>query len=186
MSTWEPLPKRKKARTGGNSSSSSTSAAPTTTAQEEPLTQKESQDLSIANQIAANIAARSKINRGHTTLESKDGVGTENYECKLFLLFAQPFRSKSPLSSFFLSLLVDLDHTADVQCHAWGESLKEAFEKMGECMVNYMTDISLVEINEEENQTISVSGNTTPRMIPSSYFLQFLIPSQPILSFSSP
>lgn len=40
-----------------------------------------------------------------------------------------------------------LDHTADVQLHAWGENLKEAFEKVVEAMFNYMTtDLSKVEM----------------------------------------
>lgn len=34
-----------------------------------------------------------------------------------------------------------LDHTADVQLHAWGDSLKEAFEKVALCMFNYMTPL---------------------------------------------
>jgi SHS2 domain-containing protein len=34
-----------------------------------------------------------------------------------------------------------LDHTADVQLHAWGDSLKEAFEQVALCMFNYMTPL---------------------------------------------
>ncbi|XP_062554413.1 protein archease-like [Armigeres subalbatus] len=41
-----------------------------------------------------------------------------------------------------------LDHTADVQLHAWGESLKEAFEQCGMAMFGYMTELSSVEIQK--------------------------------------
>ncbi|XP_058823787.1 protein archease-like [Topomyia yanbarensis] len=39
-----------------------------------------------------------------------------------------------------------LDHTADVQLHAWGETLKEAFEQCGMAMFGYMTELSTVDI----------------------------------------
>ncbi|KAF5281902.1 hypothetical protein FQR65_LT14486 [Abscondita terminalis] len=41
-----------------------------------------------------------------------------------------------------------LDHTADVQLHAWGDTLKEAFEQCGLAMFGYMTTLSTVEIND--------------------------------------
>lgn len=43
-----------------------------------------------------------------------------------------------------------LDHTADVQLHAWGDSLKEAFEQCGMAMFGYMTTLSTVEIKQVE------------------------------------
>ena len=38
-----------------------------------------------------------------------------------------------------------LDHTADVQLHAWGVTLKEAFEEAAKAMFAYMTDLDSVE-----------------------------------------
>ena len=50
-----------------------------------------------------------------------------------------------------------LDHTADVQLHAWGDSLKESFELVTIAMFGYMTDIETVE--QKDKQTISVDGH---------------------------
>ncbi|XP_055609817.1 protein archease-like [Uranotaenia lowii] len=41
-----------------------------------------------------------------------------------------------------------LDHTADVQLHAWGETLKEAFEQCGMAMFGYMTELETVDISK--------------------------------------
>lgn len=43
-----------------------------------------------------------------------------------------------------------LDHTADVQIHAWGEDLREAFENAAIAMTAYITDIDNVEIKTKE------------------------------------
>jgi hypothetical protein len=53
----------------------------------------------------------------------------------------------------------DLDHTADVQCHAWGGDMQTAFENMAQCLMNYMTDLSLVEEAADETVQLTVSGN---------------------------
>jgi len=49
-----------------------------------------------------------------------------------------------------------LDHTADVQLHAWGDSLEEAFEQCVMAMFGYMTEIEKVDI--EESQEIEAQG----------------------------
>ncbi len=135
---WDPLPPRKKAKTTSTKLSDLL-----------PTPQKSEEVLDIADRIAENIAARSKINRDQTTLESRDGVGTDNYECE---------GSQTALRCSLIASLIDLDHTADVQCHAWGKDMKDAFEHMAVCMLNYMTDVDLVEIDEAETQTIAVQG----------------------------
>lgn len=49
-----------------------------------------------------------------------------------------------------------LDHPADVQLHAWGESLEVAFEQVTMAMFAYMTDINTVTI--ESHMDVEVEG----------------------------
>ncbi|XP_014210427.1 protein archease-like [Copidosoma floridanum] len=41
-----------------------------------------------------------------------------------------------------------LDHTADVQLHAWGDTMQEAFEQCALAMFNYMTELERVEVKQ--------------------------------------
>ena len=60
---------------------------------------------------------------------------------------------------WFLCSFEDLDHTADVQLHAWGPTITDAFENIVPCMFNYMTDLSIVEIKSEKTLNIDVQRN---------------------------
>ena len=55
--------------------------------------------------------------------------------------YLEPVTEKSPNRPIFGYEY--LDHTADVQLHAWGPSLKEAFEQCAKAMFGYITELGL-------------------------------------------
>ena len=44
-----------------------------------------------------------------------------------------------------------LDHTADIQLHSWGSSLQEAMEALVMALFGYMTQLSLIEVNDHDS-----------------------------------
>lgn len=46
-----------------------------------------------------------------------------------------------------------------MQLHAWGADLRTAFENVGPCMFNYMTDLSRVREESAQALRINVSGH---------------------------
>ena len=57
-------------------------------------------------------------------------------------------------------LIIDLDHTADIQIHAWGRDLAQAFEHAGHAMYNYMVPLDEIAVNCNVPETrITVSGH---------------------------
>ncbi|CAG9863401.1 unnamed protein product [Phyllotreta striolata] len=73
-----------------------------------------------------------------------------------------------------------LDHTADVQLHSWGDSLKEAFEQCGIAMFGYMTELPSVEI--KQSSEIEATGHDLESLL--FHFLDellFLFSAEPFL-----
>nr|CAI5823844.1 unnamed protein product [Callosobruchus analis]CAI5849551.1 unnamed protein product [Callosobruchus analis] len=73
-----------------------------------------------------------------------------------------------------------LDHTADVQLHAWGDSLKEAYEQCGIAMFGYMTELHTVEI--KQSAEIEATGHDLESLL--FHFLDellFLFSCEPFL-----
>ncbi|KAK2576599.1 hypothetical protein KPH14_005269 [Odynerus spinipes] len=73
-----------------------------------------------------------------------------------------------------------LDHTADVQLHAWGDTLEEAFEQCAIAMFGYMTDLRRVEIREV--QQIEAEGHDLQSLL--YHFLDellFLFSAEPYI-----
>lgn len=52
-----------------------------------------------------------------------------------------------------------LDHTADIQLHAWGDTLEEAFRYSILAMFGYMTNLSTVRISERTSHTVTATGH---------------------------
>ncbi|RYH06778.1 hypothetical protein EON65_42480 [archaeon] len=75
--TWEALPPRKKQKPHDNGHPEGGIGVEERRATVADL---------VKEKIEENIAARSKINRQQTTLESKDGCAGEFYECRFDVL----------------------------------------------------------------------------------------------------
>ena len=56
-----------------------------------------------------------------------------------------------------------LDHTADVQLHAWGSTLSQAFEQVAACMFNYMTPLEGIE--EELRKRLTSEKSNEPDLL---------------------
>lgn len=54
---------------------------------------------------------------------------------------------------------LDLDNTADVQFHVWGNTLEEAFEHVALCMFNYITDITTITVDPAVTVVYEVVGH---------------------------
>jgi len=76
-----------------------------------------------------------------------------------------------------------LDHPADVQLHAWGTCLTEAFEQAALAMFGYMTDLSTVE--EADTQEVTAQGHDLESLL--FHFLDewlFLFSAEPFFCAS--
>lgn len=74
----------------------------------------------------------------------------------------------------------DLDHTADVQIHAWGDTLKEAFEQCAVGMFGYITELDSIDISEDHE--IEATGHDMMSLL--FHFLDeflFLFCAEPFL-----
>lgn len=77
-----------------------------------------------------------------------------------------------------------LDHTADVQLHAWGDTLEEAFEQCATAMFGYMTDIETVEpldtveVQTEGHDMLSLLYNFLDEWLYKFSADQFFIPRE--------
>lgn len=73
-----------------------------------------------------------------------DGDGTTEFKAPDALPELEAYRSAAEGDYKFEYL----DHTADVQLHAWGKTLEEAFENAALCMFNYMTPLEGIVIDD--------------------------------------
>ncbi len=146
---WAPLPPREKKRSRHQAPAAAvvtTPAAPSTPAGDDPApgagsageapppTRHAAPDQAHIQKVTAAVekrATESRPDRGEGM--GNDGVAGEFYEY--------------------------LDHTADVQLHAWGKDLTAAFEHIVPCMSNYMTDLAMVEVDPALTQTFEVEGH---------------------------
>lgn len=74
-----------------------------------------------------------------------------------------------------------LDHTADVQLHAWGETLQEAFEQCGMAMFGYMTELPTVDIKKCYQITTEPTDDLDNMLFRFLDELLFLFSAEPFL-----
>ena len=60
-----------------------------------------------------------------------------------------------------------LDHTADIQLHAWGESLSQALTELARAMMGYMINLDNVEIDHQEvsKRVVVAQGHDLKSMV---------------------
>ena len=58
-----------------------------------------------------------------------------------------------------------LDHTADVQLHAWGASLEEAFAQCCVCMMGVITELHAVEVDLALSREVVAEGHDLPSLL---------------------
>jgi len=94
-----------------------------------------------AEAVAANVAARSKANAiGRPEVAgANEKVMHGDYE--------------------------HLDHTADIQFHAWGSDFEKALEALGCCLFDYVTEITSIEETDEGNRTYEIEGADIEKFI---------------------
>jgi hypothetical protein len=140
MEAWDPLPQRHKrtraphARSDGSEESAPAAPAPAPALPPACAMTHATPLGAVSAAIERNVAARAReaLSRAAPSLQARDGHAGEFYEY--------------------------LDHTADVQCHAWGADMKAAFEHVIPCMFNYMTDLSQVGVCEADTVSFTVHG----------------------------
>lgn len=74
-----------------------------------------------------------------------------------------------------------LDHTADVQIHAWGCDLRETFENAAVAMTAYITDISKVEIKDKESIVVEGADDLNGLLFRFLDEVLFLFNAEPFL-----
>lgn len=112
-------------------------------------------------QLDDNIQSRREAQamRAVTSLDTKDGVAGEFFECKR--VASAEHSTTWPWSKIW----TDLDHTADVQLHAWGGSFKESLQHMSQCLSNFVTDLSTVLVEPSQSIIFTVQGHDPQSML---------------------